>query len=186
MHKNVNDFLVLGLDSNVSEKSTKRRYTSMNSFVNSHELNSIITSEEPTFHHNNKTSESQIDHVYFSPSETLSIKLQEHICLKNEPSNFSSHDVLVGVITVPVTSSAPKMTNSLSTYTPFQVTRIDWSNPEKDGYQEDTAKLLDNLINNYSETEFISILCEMFSNSFVMSAINHFGTKTTVNTHTKK
>ena len=75
-NKNVNDFLVLGLDSNVSEKSTKRRYTSMNSFVNSHELNSIITSEEPTFHHNNKTSESQIDHVYFSPSETLSIKLK--------------------------------------------------------------------------------------------------------------
>ena len=45
----------------------------------------------------NQTSESQIDHILiFIPEKSnLEVKFKEQLCLKDDPSNLSSHDVIV-------------------------------------------------------------------------------------------
>ena len=50
--------IILGTDSNVSNKSTKRRQEAMTRFLETFSMNSILISDEPTFHHNNQTAES--------------------------------------------------------------------------------------------------------------------------------
>ena len=56
-----------------------------------------LRTENPAFHHNNQTSESQIDHILiFIPEKSnLEVKFNEELCLKDDPSNLSSHDVIV-------------------------------------------------------------------------------------------
>ena len=57
--------VIIGLDSNESVKSTKRRSTAMKMFCSKFKLKSIISGSKPTFHHNNQIAESQIDHILF-------------------------------------------------------------------------------------------------------------------------
>ena len=87
-----NSMIILGTDSNVTSKSTKRRREAIQKFLETFSFNSILASEEPTFHHSNQTAESQIDHVYFFIPESSSMKMtfKDHLCLKEEPSNISS------------------------------------------------------------------------------------------------
>ena len=70
----------------------------MKQFLDQFSLNSILKSQEATFHHNNQTSESQIDHIFSNiiNNDFVNIVMAEHLCLKNEPLNFSSHDFLTG------------------------------------------------------------------------------------------
>ena len=58
-----NSSILIGLDSNQSDKSSRRRTDPMKSFQSQLSLKSILLSDKPTFHHNNKTSVSQIDHI---------------------------------------------------------------------------------------------------------------------------
>ena len=69
-----NSVIIIGTDSNVSIKSSKRRSDTMKKFLDSFSLNSILINEEATFHHNNQTSESQIDHVYYYIPENSKFK----------------------------------------------------------------------------------------------------------------
>ena len=55
--------ILIGLDSNQSEKSSSRRKKSMESFMTDFSLKSILLDVTPTFHHNNQISESQIDQM---------------------------------------------------------------------------------------------------------------------------
>ena len=137
----------------------------MKKFLDSFSLNSILINEEATFHHNNQTSESQIDHVYyFIPEKSkFKIHLKEHICLKDEPSNFSSHDVIVGEIDFPVTPVDVTKEDFSSSYTPFIVKKPKWDDDGKKAYQLQTAKILHELSERYDKVEFIPTLCEMFS-----------------------
>ena len=63
MHNKHNADIVLGCDTNQSSKSTRRRTCAMANFLSEFSLNTILENDEPTFHHNNLTSESQIDHI---------------------------------------------------------------------------------------------------------------------------
>ena len=184
-NKSDEDSLIIGIDSNTSSKSTKRRIENIDSFIKFHKLDTIISSLEPTFHHNNQSSESQIDHIYHCSCDALSLRFKDHICLKYDPTNLSSHDVLVAEITVHYPKLLKSTSDHSSTYTPFQITKLDWSKTEIDDYQQDTAAMLENLLETYSETELIPELCEMFSKVFVMSAEKHFGLKSIMKTHNK-
>ena len=81
--------ILIGLDSNQSDKSSSRRTDAMNRFKSQFLLKSILLSNEPTFHHNNQTSVSQIDHIlYFVPETSIvNVKLKRHLC---KLENFSN------------------------------------------------------------------------------------------------
>ena len=66
-------------------------------------LHSLHLDDQPTFHHNNQVSESQIDHIlcFISQKANLDIKLKDILCQKLHSSNLSSHDVVVGEICLP-------------------------------------------------------------------------------------
>ena len=65
---------------------------------------SILVSNEPTFHHNNMTSVSQIDTIlYFIPESTdIQMKFSEQLCKLEQSQNLSAHDVIIGNITLPL------------------------------------------------------------------------------------
>ena len=95
--------IIIGLDSNQSKKSTNRRSEAMNNFMKMFLLHSLHLDDQPTFHHNNQVSESQIDHILcFIPEQAnLDIKHKDILCQKLHSSNLSSHDVVIGEICLP-------------------------------------------------------------------------------------
>ena len=100
-HSSAISILIIGCDSNQSEKSTKRRITAMTDMLRDFHFQPVLSGNEPTFHHNNQTSESQIDNIYYfipSSSSTISLELFKHLCLKDNYENLSSHDVIVNEI----------------------------------------------------------------------------------------
>ena len=93
-NNNENSVIIIGTDSNVSNKSTCRRKEAIKTFVDYFCLKTVLENEKATFHHNNQTSESQIDHILmFIPEKSeVKVNFKEHLCLKENPSNISSHD----------------------------------------------------------------------------------------------
>ena len=79
--------IIIGTDSNVSAKSTKRRITALHSFLEYFSLSSIHETQNATFHHNNGTSESQIDHIFVSttPNQKLNVSMKSHLCVPAVP-----------------------------------------------------------------------------------------------------
>ena len=63
-HKHDNSTIIIGLDSNHSKKSTNRRSEAMLDFMKIFSFQSLHNSDQPTFHHNNQVSESQIDEFF--------------------------------------------------------------------------------------------------------------------------
>ena len=169
--------ILLGCDSNQSLKSTKRRTAAMSSFLDEFNFQSILKNDEPTFHHNNQTSESQIDHIY-SNSRTSKIKVGffKHLCLKENPSNLSSHDAIVGKLNLPLISSTKQVEDFSSTYTPFLVKKPKWSEDGLIKYQSETAQVLKEMFSRFNMVEHIPLLSEMCSKMLVISAKNNFET----------
>ena len=62
-HNTHDSVTIIGTDFNVSIKSSKRRYEAMQHFFEYFSLKTILMKENPNFHHNNQTSESQVDHI---------------------------------------------------------------------------------------------------------------------------
>ena len=190
LSQNIDDDLavIIGTDTNVSNQSTKRRYNAMQTFLDFHSLNTILTNQEPTFHHNNQSSESQIDHIYFSipKNSKISVSFKNQLCLKENSSNLSSHDVLIGEIVLPATSEEASKEDFSSTYTPFVVKKPNWDETGKAFYQKKTASILQKLSNEYTGREFIPLLCEMFSRALVICAENNFDVKNPLTKHKNK
>ena len=88
--------VIIGTDSNCSPKSSTRRKTIWNDFCGQFSLQ-IETTNIPTFHHHNGSSESCID--YFLTSK-CNIKNLQQICTLENPSNLSSHGPLLCSIIV--------------------------------------------------------------------------------------
>ena len=185
------DSLILAADMNVSRNSSKRRANAFKTFTSMHEIKTIMTSLVPTFHHNNQTSESQLDHIYvFTPSlSDVNLKFNRLLCLKDDSSNLSSHDVIVAKLNIPVTcENNVEYKNESPSYTPFKIIKPNWTTLRKDEYQKETADQTNNLLINYGiDIEFIPELCEMFSRSLVMCAKSNSETKSldTLKSHMK-
>ena len=81
----------IGADTNQSQKSSKRRTDAMDGLRKEFFLKSILVSDEPTFHHNNQTSVSQIDTIlYFIPETAgMDMKFLDHLCKLDYSSNLS-------------------------------------------------------------------------------------------------
>ena len=85
--KNSPDSLLLGADTNCSQKSTLRRIRLFEQFCEKHDLHRVCSSS-PTFHHNNMTAESNID--MFLVSEDLLGNISEVVtsCTLDNPINL--------------------------------------------------------------------------------------------------
>ena len=96
--------ILIGLDSNQSDKSSKRRTSAMEGFKKQFSLKSVLLNNQPTFHHNNMTSMSQIDHIlYHIPGNiTAKVELEKHLCKLENSQNLSSHDAILGKISIPI------------------------------------------------------------------------------------
>ena len=168
--------ILIGCDSNQSKKSTNRRTSAMNKFLDEYDLSSILTSDKPTFHHNNQTSESKIDHIYYfiPKSSKAKIEFHEHLCLKENPSNLSAHDVIVGNINIPKILTSNSSEDLSSSYTQFPVKKIKWDESGLAGYQSQTARIMTEMFDRFNLAEHIPLLSEMCSKMLVLSAEKNF------------
>ena len=166
------------MDSNQSKKSSRCRSEAMNKFIELFALDSVHENDNPTFHHNNQMSESQIDHIFHNiPNKsTATISLHKHLCKLNNSANFSSHDALVAKIALPVVTRSNNEVDYTSTYTPFIVPKPNWNESGLFDYQKETSTKLKSLAAEFNQPEFIPVLCELFSKTLVMSAENNFET----------
>ena len=135
-----------------------------------------IKYNDPTFHHNNQTSESQIDHIFYNVPENsdIIINLHKHLCKLEHFANLSSHDALVGNIALPVVKKQNKEEDYSSTYSPFIVPKPKWNQSGIVQYQKQTAEKLRDLTTQFNQPEFIPVLCELFSKMLVISAEQSF------------
>ena len=124
------------------------------------------------------TSESQIDNIFFYIPEKskVEIRLKNHLCLKNDAANLSSHDVLVGEVILPSLHLEASTSDYSSTYSDFIVKKPKWNQDGLEGYQKDSLMFLQRLTNKYNTVENIPILCELFSKALVLSGENNFET----------
>ena len=119
-HRRDSSTIMIGLDSNQSDKSSNRRTEAMLDFMKMFSFKSLHKDNQPTFHHNNQVSESQIDHILcFIPEHAkLEIEFSKILCQRMHSSNLSSHDPVVGQIMLPQSSdNDAQETDYTATYT---------------------------------------------------------------------
>jgi hypothetical protein len=163
--------IILGTDSNCSIKSTKRRYQAMQEFS----LKTVLLNNEPTFHHNNGTSNSQIDHIYnYVRDDSIEISLSSHLCKIDESSNMSAHDLILGNLTFSNEYKSSKQEDFSSSYTDFEVKKPIYDPNNLHNYQNQISEILNDAFKVYNETEEIPILSEIVSKTLVTSAKMNF------------
>ena len=96
-------------------------------------------------------------------------------CKMLHSSNLSSHDVLVGEIRVPhlINKLEPEPDYSDS-YTEFTVRKPKWNETGIAGYQTQTARIMSELLENFTDAAHIPALTEMCSKTLVLSAQDNF------------
>ena len=174
--------IILGLDSNCSNTGTPRRQEAFALFKKQFSLKSIIPGTEPTFHHNNGTSETQIDFILTNNTQAVNFVTQK--CKLKEPSNLSSHDAIIGQMKISKIQTTDDETDYSDTYDEFCKKKVEWMD-DNQNYKNMTTKVLNQLLETYNEQEHLPTLIEMISNMFVLSAEKCFQVKTP-SRHTKK
>ena len=160
-----NCVIFLGIDSNCSLKSSSRRQYMMNLFLSEFSLAPILETDQLTFHHNIGTSESKIDNIYWSSLNKTDMTLcfKELLCVKEEPSNLSSHDVIVGEISLAVEEDDNTSTSKPTTsYDSFIVKKPQWNINDLEKYQHYTFKALDDTFKKLNKSEGIPTLLKYF------------------------
>ena len=166
--KNV-DTTVIGMDSNCSMKSSSRRQKSFQLFCEENDLLKFCH-VEPTFHHNNGSSSSNIDYFLITANNitrTDTISLQ---CNKEYPQNLSSHDPVIGNILVQHTPQTTKQGLYKHTYTDFDQNRIIWRDEKVAEYQTLANKALSEYEAWFPTPDFIPLKCQLFSELLVKTA----------------
>ena len=165
--------ILMGIDSNCSEKSSPRRKLALKNLCQELDLIKVSTSL-PTFHHHNGSSESNID--YFLVSKRCASNLSNLVlhCTLDIPENFSSHDPISASLYVPVTSQSTAPTVDYShTYTEFNQVKVVWDAGDADKldmYQLTAAKVLSEYDAMFPLLEHLPLKCELFSSLLVKCA----------------
>ena len=162
-----NTIIIIGMDSNCSLKSTNRRQNSFKTFVNQFSLETILSGDTPTFHHNNGTSESQIDHIMTNKPEVVTFSMQ--ICKIDKPANLSSHDAIIGSVKVPQTDNKIDEVDFSHTYEEFYPKKIIWEEENLE-YQGMLSRILKDLMSTFDQPEHLPALAEMSSNMIIICA----------------
>ena len=166
------EMLIIGLDSNQSVKSTRRRSNAMHEFCNQFTLKTITPDGVDTFHHNNMTSSSRIDHIlYFIPdTNRFEMNLHSHLCTLTHSSNLSSHDVIVGNLQFERRKTSDVEADYSHTYLKFDVKKPVWNSSNLPEYQALSYNIVKYLSENFNEDEHIPLLSELCSTMLVKAA----------------
>ena len=142
-------------------------------------LQSITLEHMNTFHHNNHTSSSRIDHIlYFIPqAKNINIEFRENLCKLNDASNLSSHDVIMGKISFQVMRAHTSEIDYKHTYTSFEVCKPQWNMSSLSEYQAESYMKLKYLADTFNEPEHIPVLSELCSTVLVKTAESVFPSK---------
>ena len=175
-NKSTTDLLIIGTDSNCSEKSTSRRKAAFTSFCSKHDLRQYASSR-PTFHHNNSKSESCIDFFLISRCETIEVGKLLQLCTLDNPLNLSGHDALLCSIKVPSISENDSTTKYTDTYTPFHQSRLIWDSSRLGHYHQLAGNALSEALQCWDVPETIPFLCSLFSELLVQCADITFESK---------
>ena len=165
--------IVIGMDSNSSQKSSSRRQEAFSLFTEKFQLQTILPGSKPTFHHNNGVSESQIDHILTNNPNAVTFLKQ--ICKLDDPVNISSHDVILGNLKILKVNNEEEEIDYSNTYEEFIPTKIIWT--ENQEYQRITAEILNNLLETFDLPEHLPSLAEMSSNMIAICAEKYFENK---------
>ena len=169
-NKTENEAVLIGTDSNCSEKSSKRRLHAFQKLTNELDLEKVCT-KQPTFHHHNGLSESNIDCFMISKTFSEHLKNPTLLCTQNTPENLSAHDSLLTTLEVPDHHNDEVTEVDYSkTYTKFDQQKVVWDSTKLDLYQLTAGKFLLDCENMFPLPEHIPLKCELFSQLLVKSA----------------
>ena len=178
-HTNENMEILIGTDSNCSEKSSRRRLEAFCNFCNEFSLMKI-SNNLPTYHSHSGTSESCNDFFLMSSKSKTNLKNIQTICTLSNPINFSSHDVVSASLNVP---HAPKEKDNPSkfsqTYSVFDQKRIIWDSSHMEDYQQLCGEMLSKCEESFPDPEYIPLKCQLVSDLLVKSAEIVFESKET-------
>ena len=163
--------VIIGADSNCSDKSTTRRQLIWADFCENFSF-SKETTNIPTFHHNNGSSESCID--YFL-SKKCRINNLKQICTLDSPMNFSAHDPILASILIPKRAEEPSKHSH--TYSDFVRKKVVWDKSRIEEYKILTNKALSDASNLWNAPEAIPVLCSLYSNLLVKCSDIAFDTR---------
>ena len=117
--------VLIGTDSNCSERSSARRIHALHQFCEEHSLLKVCFSG-PTFHHSNGCSVSNIDYFLVSCMSESNLKSVSIQCKLNFPENLSSHDPVFSTLAIPCTGQACREEKYSHTYSEFKQARLCW------------------------------------------------------------
>ena len=178
----IKSIIIIGIDANCSIKSTNRRQDAFAAFKKELNLKTIVPGNSPTFHHNNGTSESQIDHILTNNMNIVTFNKQ--LCKNDDHENLSSHDAIIGTINMEYRISNDEVDYS-DTYKDFRPKNIIWEEENQD-YQNMTVKMIGELLSTYDLPEHLPALAEMFSNTIALCAEKCFKLKVSKKPQTKQ
>ena len=101
-------------------------------------LKTILPGSRPTFHHNNGSSESQIDHILVNNLDLVAFYEQK--CKYTDHENLSGHDALIG--SLKTISQGKNDANNMS-YEDFLLSKIIWEN--NPCYEEQVSDMINHL-----------------------------------------
>ena len=172
------DVIIVGCDSNCSENSTKRRISALNWLCEEHFLAKLV-STGPTFHHNNGTSEANLDYYLVSKQHFSLFAEPTILCTLNHPLNLSAHDVISSSLNVARDSFSGANENVFThTFTPYEVKHIVWDGGDTTPYRDATDIALKHMEEVFNEPEFIPLKCELYSRLLVTCAEGTLKVKT--------
>ena len=169
--------LLIGGDFNCSEKSSSRRKLGFQEFCEQHNLD-IYCVLEPTFHHPNGTSSSNIDFFLASFKDSSKLGNIRSQCNQNNPDNSSGHDPVLGALWTLCTETTNIQSSKYShTYTNFKQTKITWNDKNLEQYQVVAAQALTEYETFFDAPEFIPLKCQLYSEILVRAAEMCLGVK---------
>ena len=134
-------------------------------------MKSITIGDVPTFHHNNGTSESNLDYFLIPKDQSSLFTNPKAICTLNNLLNLSAHDVVNSSIRIDKRSSTNHAENQYDhTYTPFIVKQILWNDENIKAYKLSSNGILKEMEETFNDPEFIPLKCELYSKLLVTCA----------------
>ena len=161
--------ILIGMDSNCSEKSTPRRCSSLAQFCTDHTLVKVMV-PCPTFHHSNGTSHSNIDYFLITQSSTTCLRNIFSLCTQEHPQNLSSHDPILASLHLPCSEQANKKEKYVHSYSKFEQTRVIWPEGHCQEYQDLAEKALAEYEQYFPTSEFLPLKCQLYSDLLVKAA----------------
>ena len=174
-HMNPGDRVIIGADSNCSQKSSLRRQDAWKNFCERFHL-TVNHSPYPSFHHHNGQSESFLD--IFVTSSGICIQDIVQYCTLEDPLNLSSHDPIMTTTSIHL-DIPHKSGRHVHTYTDFKRQRIVWDQLKLPDYQKLTTTAISDALQTWDTPESLPHLSSLVSKLLVTCATMVFDSKTT-------